>query len=524
MAYLCAAAPAQGRSDVPGAALDRSFGVDGQARLPASGRIAALSLAPSGAMAVVGNDGSGAWALRRTADGAADPVFAGGRPVSVTVGPETRVEAALALADGTLVLGGRHREGSADVAFVARLRADGAVDGSFGEGGVRRLRQSRGSMGGQRSAAYSLRLAGGRLLVELAGLAVARLELDGDLDAGFGDRGIASAPLGRRTTQAAGLAVRPDGGVTAVASYATFPDPTSGLTFFGTVLAPFDGIGQRDRLRFLRDFQATSVGQRSDEEAVVAGFGGCGFAIGDLRDTACGALLGELHFPGSLRSPFGLPPASVQPQITRYSTVVRQRGGGVLALGATAGGSLFARRFGADGEPTADFGGCGTRIGPDALRPRSAAEDARGRTLIAGVSYGNLVVARWTARASRTGSFGQELRTVLFVRENERRALALNGLRVKARFSAAVRFSLRLRVAGFARGDRTRIRSLDRCEILRVRLKISARERARMVALQIRRQPIRIVLDVSARDRRGRLLLRQTQVVAREAAGPASQG
>lgn len=516
LACALAAVPAAASEGARAAVLDRGFGAHGVSSIPAGGAPSAVAAAATGEIVVVGGDGDGAWVTRLRRNGSPDTEFAGG--VARPLPDDAVLESALAVPDGSVVVGGRFVARGSDP-FVARIRPDGGLDASFGDGGVRRFPETPPAVTRDRAFAATTVISLGRhILVELPGLAVARLEQDGSRDPTFGTDGIATAPDEGRALGAAGLVPMPDGGVVAVARFSA-AEPESGLNRSGTVLARYDARGSFDRrygrgraggrsLPETRGFQATSVAPRPDGSATVAGFGDCRADILFFRDVPCGALLRRLEPDGALRSAgFGLPPTSLEPQIRRYATVVEQRGG-VLALGSAISGRPFSRRYLADGSPATRYGACGTRTGPGSLRVRAAAETPAAALAVAGLRAGKPAVQLWRSAAARSGRFGEALATVRHDVELEPRDAAERGVRVRARFTRAVRLALRARVAGGRSRPATHL-TLRACETARVRLRLARADRSRIA----RSPETRVVVEATARDRRG-LLLRRTTTAA----------
>lgn len=102
---------------------------------------------------------------------------------------------------GNLLLAGDEYSGSSPTAFVARLLEDGSLDSTFGAGGVRRFESP--EPGSRCYVVELLLLPAGRTLVvakhvDASGSrpALARLTVDGDLDATFDGDGYKVVPLG----------------------------------------------------------------------------------------------------------------------------------------------------------------------------------------------------------------------------------------------------------------------------------------------------------------------------------------
>jgi uncharacterized delta-60 repeat protein len=124
-----------------GGALDAGFGTAGRVTtdLGADDTAYAATALPGGKLLVAGGsgvvDGPKDFAVvRYAADGSLDPTFGQGGVARVAVGSEQGAQAMVLQADGKILLGG----GAGGDFALARLMADGRVDPTFGDGGVRR--------------------------------------------------------------------------------------------------------------------------------------------------------------------------------------------------------------------------------------------------------------------------------------------------------------------------------------------------------------------------------------------------
>ncbi len=199
--------------------LDHSFGANGWAVVPigksAQGNAIALQsngdivLAGSGRDPVTGTVALAA--ARLLPNGALDPSFGSGGVATVPVGSEAIANGVVILPNGQIVISGTALTDH-DHFVAARLNGDGSIDHSFGSQGVTVLTQTVAADWG-----LALQTDGGLVLggeaQNSAGTwdyMAARLLSDGSADDGFGNGGIVIVPIG---TYAAGLAVtlQPDG-------------------------------------------------------------------------------------------------------------------------------------------------------------------------------------------------------------------------------------------------------------------------------------------------------------------------
>lgn len=213
---------------LPDGQLDPGFGSAGRVIVNAAAigsstdnEARAIALQPDGRIVVAGVAfGSGAnpdlLVMRFDADGTPDATFGNGGRVLTDAGLDDAANALALQADGRIVIAGHARtasSGNRDF-VVARYGANGALDASFGNAGVRTF-----AMGPADDVAHGLavmpwgRIAvagSSRISASGAGfaLAVAALDPDGSFDRYFGDAGRRALPLGGVT--AVGYAVVAD--------------------------------------------------------------------------------------------------------------------------------------------------------------------------------------------------------------------------------------------------------------------------------------------------------------------------
>ncbi|MBA2480747.1 MAG: carbohydrate-binding protein [Planctomycetes bacterium] len=211
------------------------------------------------------------------ADGDLDPTFAtGGRLVRsfIDQGPD-QLNAVAAMSDGRVVVAGRAWTGATDDVAVARFRSDGSLDPTFHGTGRLLLPLS----AGDDAATGLVVLADGRVLI--CGYAgnggyggfVARLRADGTFDATFGSGGIVTVT--RFTPQA--LAQQSDGAVVVVGGGSSFLvarvtsagvlDGGFGVGGYAEVPLDISPYAPSDRAA-----SAQGVAVQSDGRIVLAGF------------------------------------------------------------------------------------------------------------------------------------------------------------------------------------------------------------------------------------------------------------
>lgn len=185
----------------------------------------------SAAALAVGAAALFAWAAPASATtaGGFDPSFGTGGVVALQFGqgpqPQSQVNAIQALPHGRVLIAGFATDQNGQRALlVARLRRDGTLDPSYGQGGKLLLQLGNGASADS-EANTLLALPHGKLLVggeaqgdTEHGFVVARLTRNGRLDCSFGQGGLAYAPLpagGPELPIIYTLALQPDGKILA---------------------------------------------------------------------------------------------------------------------------------------------------------------------------------------------------------------------------------------------------------------------------------------------------------------------
>jgi uncharacterized delta-60 repeat protein len=353
---ILAASPAEGRAR-PGA-LDPSFGTRGVVfpglnfdplheaiaravvRRP-DGRLVAAGWSDAPTSSTDPTSRSRIALAGLTSRGRLDPGFGTGGRV-VTDLPSLQ-EGALALArldDGPLIVAGW----ADDRMLVARYTAAGALDPSFGDGGV--ASADLPGLGG-RANALILR-AGGRILVagESNGhMAIARLTGEGRLDPGFGSGGVSIVDRGPGRDVGRAMAIDSRGRIVVAGQSGPYA-VTTRLRADGTL----------DRGFGVRGF---TPGIRGDARAVAIGPDGGPIVGGTLAPASQPALLARYDARGRLNRRFGrlgLVRFS-DPRGLAINALKRDRHGHIFAAGGTS--ETFVARVGLGGVPSASFGRSG---------------------------------------------------------------------------------------------------------------------------------------------------------------------
>ena len=259
------------------------------------------ALQPDGRLIGVGVKDNKLQVFRLRPDGALDPEFGLGGIVLISDGSSTAYEghAVIVDLDGRIVVAGTR----GSTLLVARLQANGALDATFGTGGVY-VASAPGGYGG--SAARIARAPGGGYRVTAHGpqtpvaggpsfsCNVFGLTDTGVLETGFGAAGIAAAPAaGPQGIGCTSLAIQADGRIL----FGGRQNDTVGSVFLGRLLA--NGVTDPGF------HPGPEVGQLASVTALAVGSGGSIFAAGPGRKVFSGALVVRMLADGTLDTMFG---------------------------------------------------------------------------------------------------------------------------------------------------------------------------------------------------------------------------
>jgi uncharacterized delta-60 repeat protein len=216
--------------------LDPSFGSGGITTTPAAqGDLHAIDLQSDGKIVAFGwsftSGRISATVLRYSTDGALDTSFGTGGLAIVPIGSFNQVEDGLVLADDGIVAVGRARVPNDDFA-VFKLLPDGGLDPSFGTGGIATT-----AVGTQNDTAFAVAVqTDGKLVVAgrssesfAMNFALARYESNGGLDPTFGSGGILTTPISPSTDEAHAVILQDDGKVVAAGNASFGSDPEIAL-------------------------------------------------------------------------------------------------------------------------------------------------------------------------------------------------------------------------------------------------------------------------------------------------------
>lgn len=396
--------------------LDTSFGSGGEVTTSVGSggdRGYALALQPDGKIVVAGStaDGSGVdfVVLRYTASGALDASFGAGGVVTTSVGPGDDVARAVAVAsDGSIVVAGSSSNGSDDDVALARYTSSGVLDGSFGAGGVVTT-----ALGPGDDVGRALVLTKGGIVVAGSSangssrvFALARYQADGSLDTSFGSGGVVTTPIGSGDADAFAAGLQGTSLVVAGTSVGANADFTlARYTSDGHPDGTFGNDGVVRQPIGAGDDDAYALAVQSDGRLVVGGSTTDGatteFAV--ARFTASGKLDTTLAAGGTVTTSLGSGD-------DRAYAVAIQRDGRIVVAGSTWTGvhtSVGLERYNPDGTVDASFGAGGTvvtQVGPGDSEADALAVQPDGKLLVAGAASNGSDSDILLARYTSTGS------------------------------------------------------------------------------------------------------------------------
>ncbi|MGA7732768.1 MAG: S-layer homology domain-containing protein [Chloroflexia bacterium] len=417
----------------PNGSLDNSFGAAGKVLTDLYGHadgIDAIALDAVGGLVAAGlceclHLPERPFALARyTSSGNLDPAFSGdGKLVVIPVSDTDDQARALALqADGKILLGGQVISDECSSLCptsdftVARYNFDGTLDTGFGSGGFVSTNLSPNNYDVLRDLAVQTDnkiVAAGRVYSNLSdeNFGLARYNIDGSLDLGFGISGTVSTDFAGERDLLSSIDLQPDGKIVASGATGVIPDFKFALARYnpnGTLDTDF-GMGGR----VVTDIpgineQALAVAVAPDGKIIAAGraYGGStGTDFAVVRYNPDGSPDATFGAGGIVVTHF----ASLE-DVAQSVAVLSD--GRILAAGYSGPSSAYdfalARyntdgtldmSFSADGKVLTDFGGTSDQASALLL-------DAGGKPVAVGSSSGDFALARYNADGTLDPAFG----------------------------------------------------------------------------------------------------------------------
>jgi uncharacterized delta-60 repeat protein len=350
-------------------------------------------------------------------DGALDITFNSTGKVTTSIGSGYDFGKSVAIqSDGKIIVAGVYSHGTDDDFAVVRYTSAGALDNTFGTGGIVTT-----SIGSHNDAAYSVAIqSDGKIVV--AGLssdgsknhiAVVRYTSVGALDAGFGTGGIVTTVIGSSDNPGFGVAIQSDGKIL-VSGYAHIGlNDDFAVVRYSSVGALDGGFGTGGIVttNFGSGVAAgNSVAIQSDGKIVVAGYfssGGSAVDFAVARYTSTGALDNTFDTDGKVTTAIG------SASDVGNSVAIQSDGKIVVAgyahIGSTddfavvryTSNGALDNSFDTDGIVTTAIGTGTTDWG------YSVALQLDGKIVVAGFTAGNnIAVVRYTSTGALDNTFG----------------------------------------------------------------------------------------------------------------------
>jgi uncharacterized delta-60 repeat protein len=363
--------------------LDTTFGSGGKKSISFGGtdHATAVLVQPNGRIVVAGGGGprSSFCVARLRSNGKLDPTFGSGGKRTFSFGRENESAFDAALqADGKILV-----VGDADFRVaVARLKTDGSLDKTFSEDGKKVF-----TWGSLSRATGVLPLPNGKIVVtgfsgpETGNVKAARLTAAGALDTTFGSGGIATADFGgddfglSAARQANGRIV-----IAGLSRPTLSNDPSTAvvarLRTNGALDPDFDGDG---RLTLTGMPSASAVVVQPDRKILVAGYAPDGSVMMLMRLNPNGTPDPTLGGDGTATVDFG-------GNDDFCNAMALQADGKIVLAGYIAGGLVAVARLNSDGSPDGTFStdGRATIDFGDATFGNAVALQGNGRIVVAG--------------------------------------------------------------------------------------------------------------------------------------------
>jgi uncharacterized delta-60 repeat protein len=382
--------------------------------------------------------------VRYNANGSLDSSFGTGGKVTTAIGASNDYAySVIQLADGKLVAAGYSRIGSADDFTLVRYNTDGNLDTGFGVGGIVTTNFIGSGFGSSDDKAYSVIQQADGMLVAAGNsdssndnFALARYNLDGTLDTGFGEGGKIATPISSKDDSAKWVLQQADGKLLAVGKNTT---NSTGLqdavlvrySLDGALDTTFNTTGKVTTDSTTSYDESHSVIQQADGKLVVAGStitGNFNYDFGLVRYNPDGTLDTAFATNGKATTDIG---ASND---YAYSVIQQTDSQLVVAGYSDSGNGLdFALvRYKPDGTLDASFGTNGkvtTAVGTSNDYAYSVIQLADGKLVVVGYSRigstDDFALMRYNADGTIDTSFGMGGKVTTDINNNDDKAYSV---------------------------------------------------------------------------------------------------
>jgi uncharacterized delta-60 repeat protein len=200
--------------------IDNTFGTNGVTTFPQAGYAWGMVQQSDGKLVLAGQPGSGSAYLvgRVLANGAVDTSFGQGGVVTIPLGSQAYGDAIALQSDGKLIVAGSAYTNTV-VAAAARLLPSGALDPTYGNGGIASVQDYYGVNAATVDGS-------GRVVLGGVGATAVRFTPSGSIDQTFGRGGLAVATIGSNDA-ANGVTIDPNSGDVVLSGVTTVYGRTS---------------------------------------------------------------------------------------------------------------------------------------------------------------------------------------------------------------------------------------------------------------------------------------------------------
>lgn len=314
---------------------------------------------------------SQAHVFRYLPDGSPDLGFATDGVFTFSQDFEANLYSAVLTSENKIVLVGSTTDYQTYRIVLIRLNADGSLDSDFGNGGIVLQSVTEAPAFGEDMGFDLVLDADGNILVcgssfsadYVSRPVVVRFTPDGALDASFGNGGVATIPVGEYACDFKGIAVQPDGRIVAVGTYG------NGLLWWVLLVARFEADGSLDNTFGTNGVVKQNYGGVDDEAEDLALLPDgsilvAGFTV--TQDYNFSALLMKFTPDGSLDASFG-ENGAVEEDLDDYdyAAQVKVLADGSIAMAGTSGDGppgafdMAVWKYNGDGSRQITFGNNG---------------------------------------------------------------------------------------------------------------------------------------------------------------------